>query len=112
MLWKKFLYLGVSFAILSKVQIIFAATIANPIVSNTFEGLVNSISTQVMYIVTPFAVVAIIFSGLKFITASYSGSEGELKKAKDMFFWVLIGTAIVVGALVLAQAAVNTAQLL
>ena len=65
-----------------------------------------------MTIAIPFAVLAIIIAGFRFIVGGMKGNAGEIQKAKTLFFWTIIGTAIVVGAYVIAQVAVNFAKTL
>lgn len=110
-LFRKYLPQLFVFVMLGAGNLAFAQTsygFPNPIGSSTFADLVNNIAIAVRNIAIPFAVIAIIFVGFKFITASASGNQAELTSAKKLFVWVLIGTAIIVGASVLAQAVVNT----
>ncbi len=54
----------------------------------------------------PIAVLAIIYSGFLFVTAG--GNDGKLKEAKEKFYCVLIGIAILLGAEILSKVIENT----
>jgi len=69
-----------------------------------FKTLVENIGRGIPPIALALAVAAIILVGLRFVWASVSGgNEQELVKAKKIFWWVLIGSAVAVGAAALAQ---------
>ena len=79
------------------------ATIDNPLGStSSFYGLILKIADIVFKIGVPIAVIFIIYSGLLFVTAR--GNEEKLKTAKRTFWWAILGTAILLGAKVLALA--------
>ena len=84
--------------------------IGNPIEAQSFGQLVIGIADAVSKIAIVLAGVALIFAGFKFLTAGASGDTKSLQDAKKIFFWVLIGTAITVGATKLAEVVVNTVQ--
>lgn len=100
------------FAMLLSASDALAVEIPNPIRAKNFPQLIENISKAVTTIAIPFAVVAIIFVGFKFLVSSAKGDEKGLGDAKKMFFWVVIGTAIVVGASVLARIATNIVRTL
>lgn len=108
--WKKPLKYSPPYVMLMGALSAKAAKIDNPISSDSFLELIRSITNALIPIAAVFAVVAIIFAGFKFIMASATGDSKKLGEAKSMFFWILIGTAIVVGARVLAEVAVNFAK--
>ena len=87
-------------------------TIANPIAAKSFPQLIQQIAKAVRLIALPLATVAIIFVGFKFVISSARGDEKGLGEAKKMFFWVIIGTAIIVGASALAEWIVKFAKTL
>ncbi len=68
----------------------------------TFSELILKITNIVLKIGYPIAVIFIIYSGLLFVTAR--GSEEKLKTAKNTFLWAILGTAVLLGATVLAEA--------
>lgn len=51
-------------------------------------------------------VVYIIYSGYLFVTAA--GNESQIRKARDNFVWVVVGTAVLLGAWLIARAIENT----
>lgn len=110
-LWKSRLCAGLIFGMLGNAASAFATTtlkFPNPIAVDSFLGLVKAIANAVRDIAIPFAALAIIFVGFKFVAASAAGKPEQVAKARTLFLWVLIGTAIIVGASLLAEAVVNT----
>lgn len=109
-MWKKCLFPGLIFAMLIIGFSAMAAgeVVNNPIKSKTVAQLVLNIADVALQVGSYIAVVAIIFAGFKLVVAAAQGNEGELSKARQMLWWVLIGTAIIVGARVIAQAVINT----
>ncbi len=76
--------------------------LANPLGENkSFSDLVGSVAKIAFRIGFILAVIFIIYSGLKFVMAR--GNPGELEKAKENLKYVLIGTAILLGAEVIAR---------
>lgn len=109
--WKNKLLRPLIFAILGIANLVWAVEITNPIAPvSSFPQLIDRIASALRTIVMPLAIAAIIFVGFKFVSAAASGNQAELTKAKTMLWWVLIGTAIIIGASVLAQAVVNFAS--
>lgn len=109
-LWKSRLYAGRGFAMLGIVPYIFAqgTTFPNPLgQTDTVTKLIDSISTAVIQIAMPIAVIAIIIVGLRLLIAGVSGETGKVTETKKMLWWVLIGTAVVVGSAALAKAVVT-----
>ncbi len=84
--------------------------VENPIGSESFLDLINRVAEALRLIALVFAPLALIFAGLKFISAGSAGKEQELTNARKMFFWILIGTAVVVGATTLVNVVVNFAK--
>lgn len=109
-LWIMSLHTALFFAILTAAPVAFAVAIPNPIEAKSFEDLINNLAYWVRVIALPLAAVAIVFVGFKLIIAASSGDSKGLGEAKKFLAWVVIGTAIVVGASVLAQAVVNFAK--
>ncbi len=87
--------------------IAMADTIQNPLGPNvnTFADLVNNLATAVTEIAIPFVVIFLMYAGFLFVSAR--GNEKQLTDAKKIFYWTIIGAAIVVGASALAHAAVS-----
>jgi hypothetical protein len=80
----------------------------NPLASQSFEALVQSLANWVTVIALPIAAIFIIYSGFLFVTAG--GNQAKVDAAKTTFYWTIIGAAIVVGAWALATAIVDFAQ--
>ena len=81
-------------------------TLTNPLKVNSIGGLVQDFVEIFSYVVILFAVLALIFVGLRFILAR--GNAGEMTKMKDWLFWIVIGVAVVIGARVIIQVVINT----
>lgn len=77
----------------------------NPIQYDNFGDLVKAIANVVMEIGGSLAVIFIIWAGYLFVTAR--GNEEQLTKAKTTFRWTIIGTAVLLGAYVVATAVVE-----
>lgn len=73
----------------------------------SFPQLIGTITGNLIIIATVLSVAAIVITGFRFIAAAVSGNPQELTSARKTFWWILIGTAVVVGAYALAQAVVN-----
>ena len=84
--------------------------IPNPIKACSFPALISSLAKALRDIAIVLAPVALVIAGFKFITSATAGNQAGLTEARKMFLWILVGTAIVVGASALAQAMVNFAQ--
>jgi hypothetical protein len=67
---------------------------------DSFAELVNAIANIVFKIGVPVAVIFIIYSGFLFVSAK--GNAEQLKSAKSTFFWAVIGTAVLLGAKIIA----------
>jgi hypothetical protein len=115
-LWIRSLSLLAVFGMLGMVQFANAqcapstGLFQNPICAQNVGQLVQAIATAVTFIAFFIAPIAIVFTGFRFISAAFSGNEGEIVKAKKIFIWVLVGTAILVAAKILAEAVVNFAK--
>ncbi len=76
----------------------------------SFEDFVELLLEAVVRIGLPIAVLFIVYSGFLFATAQ--GNEEKIKKAKQAFFYTVIGITIFLGAWALAVIIGNTIQLL
>ncbi len=120
-LWKKRLAIILPFAILLIGFSAFAqfedVVLCNPATDNHYcnplgkvtkiEDLVKTILTSLLQITIPLAGLGIIIAGLNYALAAASGNPGRTKTAKSILQYVLIGCFVVVGALALADAAIN-----
>lgn len=76
--------------------------IVNPIPSiKSIPGLIHSILNGMLTIGIPVIALAIIYSGFLFVSAR--GNPEKITKAKDAFFYTLIGAAILLGSWAIAQ---------
>jgi len=84
------------------------ATFPNPLGGNITDicGFLTSLFDAVMTIAVPIIVLMIIYSGFLFVTAR--GDEQQITRAKNTFFWAIVGGAVLLGAEVLANAIVGT----
>jgi len=68
-------------------------SIPNPLDSENFEDLVNSIAGWVYKLGIPVVVIMIIWAGLLFVMSG--GDEEKIKKAKKNLLWAVIGLTII-----------------
>jgi len=80
--------------------------IPNPLQVCSIASLVEAVANVVMKIGFMVAVVFIIYSGFLYVSAR--GSEDKLKKAHATFTWTIIGTAVILGAWVIALVVKST----
>jgi hypothetical protein len=78
----------------------------NPTRVPTLFDFIKEILTIIVKIGIPVATVFIIWSGFLFLTAQ--GDEAQLTKAKHSFVWACVGTAVLLGAWLLATAIKGT----
>lgn len=97
----------------SAVQPVSSPTTINFKIDNPFKGgasLTNILNVFLENIIMPLAtvlvVLAIIYSGFKFVMAQ--GDPGEIKKAREGLMYVLIGAAILLGATGISAAVKGT----
>ena len=112
-MWKARLRMAPVFAMLALAYPALAqTTIPNPIGAQSFEDLIVALADALIKIGSVLAVVAIIIVGFRFVAASASGDTKSLGEVKKLFWWIFIGTAIIVGSSMLAKAVVNTIKTL
>jgi hypothetical protein len=85
-----------------------AGEFVNPIRANTFGKLVVGVANLVTQIAVPIVVIFLMYAGFLFVSAR--GNQQQLTKAKETFYWTIVGALIVVGANFFARATVNFAQ--
>jgi hypothetical protein len=83
-----------------------AASFQNPLGNANLQGLVNIILTSIVRIGAVLCVFFLILSGFKFVTAQ--GNAGEIKSAKEMLKWTIIGGLITMGAFAISEIIKNT----
>lgn len=74
----------------------FSSGLVNPIKFDTLGELLIQLLKVALYVLYPVAVFFIVFAGFKFVTAG--GSEDKIREAKQMFYWAVIGTAVLIGS--------------
>ncbi len=80
----------------------------SPTKSQDFAGILQGIADFVTTFGTPVAAFFIVLSGLMFVAAR--GNAQKLEEARTMFLWVLVGTAIIVGAGPIASMIIDFAK--
>ena len=83
------------------------ATLDSPLGGvSSLNDFIGKVLEVVVQIGTPIAVLFIIYAGFLFVTAQ--GNETKVTKAKVAFTWAIVGTAVLLGAWVLAVAIEGT----
>jgi hypothetical protein len=68
-------------------------SIPNPVNTNTFEGLVQNIAKWFYMIMTPVAVIVILYAAFLFLTSA--GDEEKVRRAKRALTYAVVGIAII-----------------
>ncbi len=97
---QKFLYTLTTSALLAPT--LTCAEFENPLRSNitSVSGFVEAILQAATYILFPIGVLFVVYAGFMFIKAQ--GKPEDLKTAKFNIVWVLIGLALILGAVALS----------
>lgn len=86
-----------------------AVPISNPLPGiATFYDFIRQVLSIIVRVGLPVAAVFLVWSGFLFLKSQ--GNEEELKRAKHAFVWAVVGTAVLLGAWVLAEAICGTVQ--
>ena len=80
----------------------------NPLKFESLADFLNALLNVIIIIGIPVVTLAIIFAGFLFITAQ--GNETKVSTAKKIFFWVVIGALLILGAKALAVAIEGTVK--
>jgi hypothetical protein len=80
----------------------------NPIEADSIVELLAMVLKFFVRVATVVCVLFLIWSGFLFVKAQ--GNEEELNKAKRAFFYAVIGTVLMLGAEVIAQAIAKTVK--
>ncbi len=75
--------------------------LCNPIGSSTLDDFVVKITVAALKIGVPIAALFIMWAGFKFVTAK--GDKTAIEDAKNIFWYTIIGTAILLAASLLAR---------
>ncbi|MDE2071159.1 MAG: hypothetical protein KGI70_00255 [Patescibacteria group bacterium] len=81
-------------------------SIANPLNTLSFCGLVKNVLGAVIAIGIPIAVIMLVYVGAQFVFAQ--GSQDGIKKARENLKYTVIGIAIFLSAWLIAQVIANT----
>lgn len=81
-------------------------TLENPIHANNVQELILTITDFIIFLGTLIAVIMFIWVGFKFVMAQ--GEPKAITDAKHMFFAVVVGTAILIGAKLIVEVIQNT----
>lgn len=103
---KLFYTIVVLFTVIPKIASAAIEPLENPTIIPTLYDFIKAVLTIVVKVGIPVATVFIIWSGFLFLTAQ--GDETKLTKAKHSFVWACVGTAVLLGAWVLATAIKGT----
>ncbi len=78
------------------------ATLENPLnpAFSTVSGFIAGFLRAIVVVSMPIITLFIVYSGFLFVTAR--GDTEQIKKARNNFFWVIIGAILILGAWVLA----------
>jgi len=87
-------------------DVTITATIKNPLSAGTLFCFLKDILDVFLTIGVIVAVLFMVYAGFLFVTAR--GNEAQLGTAKKAFLGAVIGTAIIMGVWVIAQAIVGT----
>lgn len=100
---------GLVFSLLANFLIfssVSAQSFRNPIKATDIRQLVKDILDVVVEFGAVIVVFFLVYAGFLFVKAQ--GDPGGLKKAKETFFWTIVGGMIVLGAHVISQVIQNT----
>ncbi len=78
----------------------------NPLKVNTIQDAVKFFVDTLLKIAIPFIVIFFLWAGLKFILAQ--GKPEKIKEAKQMFWYTIIGTLLILGAWTITNAIIGT----
>ena len=106
--WKKFFPTILASFVLFGPILVFATdpTIENPISPKTVTDFIITILEGVIKIGIPIIALALVYCGFLFVAAR--GNSEKIKTAKDSLIYTLIGAAILLGSLAIAQLINNT----
>lgn len=80
--------------------------IKNPLKVDTISGAISLFMNAVLRIAIPFIVIFFIWSGISFVLAR--GNPEKIKTAKNMFWYTIIGTLLILGAWTITNAIIGT----
>lgn len=81
-------------------------TVVNPLNVDNFPDLINKVLQGALVIAVPIIILFIVYSGFLFVTAR--GDTTKLATARLNFFYVVIGSIVLLGAMAIASVIANT----
>ena len=87
-------------------HLVFGATLSNWTTSATLVEYFTKILDAVIKIGALVVVMLMVYSGFLFVVAQ--GNEQKLEEAKHSLLWVVVGSAIILGAWALTTVVINT----
>ncbi|HEY0979918.1 MAG TPA: pilin [Candidatus Paceibacterota bacterium] len=78
----------------------------NPLKVNTIQDAIKLFVNAIVRLAIPVIVIFFLWSGLMFIFAR--GNPEKIKQAKNMFFYTIIGTLLILGAWTITNAIIGT----
>jgi len=85
---------------------LLSVKLQNPLKVSTIGDAVKFFVNTLIKIAIPVIVVFFLWAGLKFILAQ--GNQAELTKAKNIFWYTIIGTLLILGAWTITNAIIGT----
>lgn len=85
---------------------LLSVKLKNPLKVDTIQGAVAFFVNTLIKVAIPVIVVFFIWAGLQFILAQ--GNQTKLTKAKNTFWYTIIGTLLVLGAWTITNAIIGT----
>lgn len=80
--------------------------INNPLKVSTIQDAIKLFMDAVLRIALPFIIIFFIWAGLSFVLAR--GNPEKIKKAKNMFWYTIIGSLLILGAWTITNAIIGT----
>lgn len=84
-----------------------SSTYPSPIPFKDLSGLIIQILTYIQSVAIPLAIIAVVIVGIQFIYGAATGNQALISRSKSLLLWILIGAAIVIGAVYLATAMID-----
>ena len=81
-------------------------TLQNPLKVDSLGGLIQALVEVFTYLVVLFAVLSLVYVGLRYIMAR--GNSEEITKRTNQLLWIVIGLAVVIGARIIVGVVINT----
>ncbi len=83
-----------------------SCAVINPLNVGSFPDLINAVLKAALIIAVPIIILFIVYSGFLFVTAR--GDTAKLATARLNFFYVVIGSIVLLGAMAIASIIAST----